>query len=107
MASWGGYSALFGPVVAFAALGVIVALLRWTYRRGGSLVERASRPGTPDEYGLLVPVSAPGNHVQAEIQRLRLVAAGLRVTVADTSAGPRVMVFPADEDRARAALGKP
>ncbi len=104
VASWGGYSALFGPLVAFVALGVLVLLLRWTFRRGGSLVERRSHAGAPEEYGLLVPVSAPGNHIEAEVDRRALTDAGLRVTVADTVAGPRVMVFGADEARARDVL---
>lgn len=104
MASWGGYSALFGPLVAFGALAVIVLLLRWTYRRGGSLVERKPVAGQPWDYGLLVPVAAPKNHVEAELARLRLTEAGLQVTVVDTVHGPRVMVFADDEDRARSLL---
>jgi hypothetical protein len=65
MPSWGSYSYAYGPVVAFLAIGVLVLMLRWAFARGGSVVERPSRPGDPDEYGLLDAVAAPGTYIEA------------------------------------------
>ncbi|MDP9418419.1 MAG: DUF2007 domain-containing protein [Actinomycetota bacterium] len=102
--TWGSYSYLFGPLVSFGVVGVLMLLLRWTFSRGGSLVARPPRPGTEEEYGLLVSVASPATYVEAEMSRLKLAEAGLRVTVARTVNGPRVMVFAEDEARARRLL---
>ena len=97
----------FTPLVAFGAIGVLVVLLRWAYRRGGSLVPAPSRPGRPDEYGLLVSVAAPQTATEAEEAMERLEGGGVRVTLAGTVAGPRLMVFADDESRARLLLSQP
>jgi hypothetical protein len=103
----GGYSLVYGPLVALAALGLLMLLLRWTFRRGHSLVAPRPRAGAPDDYGLLVPVAAPATFAEAELIRARLVGQGLRATLAPTTEGPRVLVF-ADEARmARALLRGP
>ena len=104
MTTWGSYSFLFGPVVAFVALAVIVGLLRWAFSSGHSLVARQPRAGTEGEYGLLVTVAAPSTFVEAEMIRQRLEDAGMRATLAPTLQGPRVMVFPEDAKTARALL---
>lgn len=104
---WNGYSYLFGPLMAFAALGVLVLLLRWGFGHGGSLVQRRVRRGRPDDYGLLVAVAAPGSYVEGELLCRRLRQAGLRATLAQTADGPRLMVFTADEARARRLLAGP
>lgn len=103
---WNAYSYAFGPLFALVGLGVLILLLRWTFRRGSSVVAAAPRPGPPDEYGLLVPVAGPGSYVEAELLRRQLEDAGIRATVAQTLDGPRLMVFPADEPRAREVLGQ-
>ncbi|GAA4973656.1 hypothetical protein [Kineococcus glutinatus] len=103
--TWGSYHSLLGPVVAFVAVGVLVLLLRWTFSSGHSLVERRPQQGGTDEYGLLEVVSTPGTFVEAELQRLALQEAGIRATLAPTTEGPRVMVFPEDARRARELLG--
>ncbi len=97
----------FGPVVAFGAIGLLVVVLRWAYRRGGSLVPPPPRPGRPDEYGLLVSIAAPQTATEAELAMDRLERGGVRVTLAGTSAGPRLMVFADDEVRARTLLSQP
>lgn len=104
MASWGSYSYIYGTGIAVLALTVLVLLLRWTYARGNSVVSRAPRRGGEGEYGLLVPVASPANFVEAELIRARLVAAGVRATLAPTTSGPRVMVFREEEKIARALL---
>jgi hypothetical protein len=98
--SWGSYSFLFGPLVAFAVVGLLSLVLRWTFSRGHSLVTGPPRVGAPDDYGLLVSVAEPGTFVEAELIAARLRDAGLRATLAPTSEGPRVMVF--ERDRAKA-----
>jgi hypothetical protein len=104
---WGSYSFAFGPLMAVGALLLLIAVLRWSSSTGGSLVARTPRPSEPDDYGALVVVSVPPTYVDGEVQRLRLADAGIRATVARTTAGPRVMVFPEDEDRAWSLLREP
>ena len=107
MSSWGSYSYIYGPLITAVAVAVLVLLLRWTFARGHSLVSRPGRRGTEHEYGLLVPVASPATFVEAELIRSRLVAAGVRATLAPTTTGPRVMVFPDEEKVARALLRGP
>ena len=107
MPSLGSYSFAYGPVVAFAVVGLLALLLRWTFRRGGSLVQSRPRVGEPEDYGLLVPVAAPATFAEAELIRARLVGQGIRATLAPTTQGPRVLVFPDEERTARALLRGP
>ncbi|MEZ0492306.1 hypothetical protein AB2L28_08645 [Kineococcus sp. TBRC 1896] len=102
--SWGSYSYAFGPAVALVAVLVLVLLLRWTFSHGRSVVERRPQRGSSEEYGLLEVVSAPPTFVEAEVQRRTLVDAGIRATLAPTTEGPRVMVFPAEAGLARQIL---
>jgi hypothetical protein len=90
--------------MAGALIGVFVLILRWAFRRGSSVVAAPARPGSEDDYGLLVVVAAPGNYADGEIQRRRLEDVGVRATLATTLDGPRIMVWPQDEDRARRLL---
>jgi hypothetical protein len=103
----GPYAFLVGPALALVAVGVLAVLLRWAFSSGTSLVERRSRPGASDAYGLLVPVSSPDTVIEAELAVRLLTDAGLRATLAPTTDGPRVMVFPQDLDRARQLLRRP
>lgn len=104
MPSWGSFSYAAGPILAFLALGVIVLLMRWAFSRGHSLVERRPEVGSSAEYGLLVRVAAPATVIEAEVVRRRLVDAGFRATLAPTTEGPGVMVFPEDVAAARNLL---
>jgi hypothetical protein len=106
MASWGSYSYLYGPAVAFLAVALLVLLLRWTFRRGNSVVERRPRRGSASEYGLLVSVAEPSTFAEAELIRARLVGHGVRATLAPTTEGPRVLVFGEEASVARALLRK-
>ena len=99
-------SFLVAPLIAFAGLGILVLLLRWTFRTGVSVVARKPRAGTDDEYGLLVPVASPGTYVEGEIMRRTLEDSGIRATLTQTLSGPRVMVFPDDEAKARALIDR-
>lgn len=104
----GGSSASFlvGPLIAFGVVGILVLLLRWAFRSGVSVVARKPKSGAEDEYGLLVPVASPGTYVEGEIMRRTLEDARIRATLTQTLAGPRVMVFPDDEARAREVLDR-
>ena len=99
-------SYLMGPLLAFGVVGILVLLLRWTYRRGDSVVAKPARRGSEDSYGLLVPVASPGTYAEGEILRRTLEAAGVKANLAQTLDGPRVMVFPDDEARARELLAR-
>ncbi len=99
-----GNSFLFGPVIGFGVIGLLVLVLRWAFGRGGSLIPGPARRGPPTDYGLLVEVAAPRTADDAERAAKQLAAAGIQATIAPTTAGRRVMVWPADESRARALL---
>lgn len=101
---WGSFSFVFGPLMAFAVVGVFALLLRWAFGPSRSLIERRARPGAPDEYGLLVRVASPPTIIEAEILRRRLLDAGLRATLAPTTEGPGVLVFPEDAKAAKLVL---
>jgi hypothetical protein len=104
--TWNAYSYLFGPLLAFGGLGLLILLLRWTFSRGSSVVAAPGKPGKPDEYGLLVPVGSPATYIEGEMQRRLLTDAGIRASLAQTHDGPRLMVWPADEMQARAMLNR-
>ncbi|RAG82809.1 hypothetical protein DN069_25500 [Streptacidiphilus pinicola] len=88
----------------FLVVGVLVLLLRWTWGKGHSVVQRTPHAGRPNEYGLLVPVAAPADDAETQAVGARLDRAGIRYTLAATKAGTRVMVFEDDAERARALL---
>jgi hypothetical protein len=98
------YSYAVGPIMAFVFLGIMILLLRWAFGRGASVVAAPPRPGQADDYGLLVPVATPPSYVEGEMIRRSLEDAGIKATLAQTLDGPRVMVWPGDESRARAKL---
>ncbi len=104
MPSWGSFSYAFGPLVALVLVGVFALILRWAFRRGSSVVAAPPRAGSADEYGLLVAVASPPTYIDGEVLRRRLEDSGVRATLATTTDGPRIMVWPADEARARAVL---
>lgn len=104
MHPWANWAYLFTPLAALAVIGLLILLLRWAFSSGSSLVERPPRHSTPDDYGLLNVVAAPKTYVEAEITKQQLEASGVRATVAMTNDGPRVMVWPGDENRAAQLL---
>jgi hypothetical protein len=105
--SWGSFSYAFGPVVAVVAVLVLALVLRWASRRGGSVVAPPPRPGPPEDYGMLVPVAAPATHEEAGRIGRRLAAGGVPATVATTTDGLRVLVWPGNEAAASRLLASP
>ena len=79
-------------------------ILKWAFARGKSVVERTPRVGGEDDYGALVIVASPGNHIEGEILRLKLVEAQIKATLTQTKDGPRLFVFARDEKIARTVL---
>lgn len=104
MPAWGSFSFAYGPIVALILVGALAAFLRWAFRRGSSVVAAPARPGAADEYGLLVAIASPPTYIEGEVTRRRLEDSGIRATLASTLDGPRIMVWPGDEARARALL---
>ena len=100
------FSYLGAPLVALAVVGLLAVALRWTFARGRSVVAPRPKVGAEDDYGMLVVVSAPPSFIEAEVRRAQLVDAGIRATLAPTADGPRVLVFPRDEQRAKDVLGR-
>ncbi|HET9654683.1 MAG TPA: hypothetical protein VFP72_04975 [Kineosporiaceae bacterium] len=107
MNGWGADGDVPGPLLALAVVAVLMVLLRWAFGRGRSVVMRRPTSGRHDEYGLLVRVAAPATVEDGERIRRRLVAAGLRATLAPTLEGPAVMVFPEDVTTARGLIDHP
>ena len=70
------------------------------------MVERPAKSGSPDEYGMLVPIATPSNYIEGEVLRRTLVDAGLRASLAQTNDGPRIMVWPKDVESAKKILKK-
>jgi hypothetical protein len=87
------------PVVLF-----LIFMLRWTSARGKSVVARTPKPGHENEYGTLIPVASPANHIEGEILRQKLLEVGIKATLTQTKDGPRIFVFPKEESAARAHL---
>ncbi len=98
------FTLLVAPLMALLLVAVLALLLRWAFSHGKSVVARPPRTGTEDDYGMLVTVAAPPTFIEAEVERSRLVDSGIRATLAPTTDGPRVLVFPQDAERAAAIL---
>lgn len=94
----------FMSLAGFPAVLFLIFILRWTSARGKSVVQRAPKAGREDEYGTLVPVAQPSNHIEGEIIRQKLIAVGIKATLTQTKDGPRIFVFPKEESAARAHL---
>ena len=94
------YHFLVGPLVALAALGVILLLCRWVFSTPKRAV--ASSPATRSgDYGLLVPIATVRTTDDAEMLRGLLRGAGIRCTLAAGDDAVEVLVFRADALRAR------
>lgn len=102
------YHFLLGPLVAVAALGLVVLMCRWVFStapRDERAARRAERAHTAGDYGLLVPVATAAVREDADMLRELLHEAGIRGTVAPAAAaGYAVLVFRADAGRARALV---
>jgi hypothetical protein len=87
------------PVVLF-----LILILKWATKPGKSFIARQVIPGGEGDYGSLVAVASPSNHIEGEMLRQRLLAVKIRATLTQTNDGPRIFVFPEEESAARAHL---
>jgi hypothetical protein len=99
------YHYLLGPVVAVAALGLIVLMCRWVFStdaREDRTARRREKLVATADYGLLVPIARVRAAEDAELLRTVLRDGGVRGTVAAEPDGSlAVLVFRADALRAR------
>jgi len=91
-------------LAGFPAVLFLIFIFFWTSARGKSVVASAPKQGREDEYGTLIAVASPLNHIEGEMLRQKLVAVGIRATLTQTKDGPRLFVFPNEESAARAHL---
>jgi hypothetical protein len=56
----------FKSFAGFAVIAFFILVLRWAFSQGNSLIERPSKRGKADEYGLFVPVAAPKNFIEGD-----------------------------------------
>ncbi|MFM1789340.1 MAG: hypothetical protein RLZZ12_689 [Actinomycetota bacterium] len=94
----------FQSLAGFAVMLVLIVLLKWAFARGNSVVARPLRVGDDEEYGLLMVVARPGNHIEGEMLRQKLLTNGIKATLTQTKRGPRVMVFEQEVKAAEAIL---
>lgn len=100
------YSFLVGPLVALAAMVVLVLICRWVFstkERDERTARRLAALGAPrgGDYGLLVPIATVRTRADAEMLRTVLQAGGVRCTISADDDGAEVLVFRADALRAR------
>lgn len=88
----------------FFVLGILIILLRWAFSRGKSVIERPSKVGNDNEYGLLEVVAKPGNHIEGEMLKRKLEEHGIKATLTQTKQGPRILVFRNELKAAQAIL---
>jgi hypothetical protein len=95
---------LLGPVVAAAALGIIILICRWVFstdHRDDRTQRRLERVVAHGDFGLLVPVATVRTRDDAEMLRDVLIAAGVRAGISGEADILEVMVFSKDLARAR------
>ena len=88
----------------FFAVAILALILKWAFARGKSIIEKTPKVGNDDEYGSLVVVATPSNHIEGELLRLKLTNSQIKATLTQTKDGPRLFVFSRDEKIARAIL---
>ncbi len=100
------YSYLVGPLVAVAALGVLVLLCRWVFSTSSRDERTAARlraSRARGDYGLLVPIATVRTRDDGEMLRAVLRDAGIRCTLShgDEPGQHALLVFRDDALRAR------
>jgi hypothetical protein len=99
------FAALFGGLAMM--VGLLLAL-RWTFGTGRNQpAPPVADPDDPTGFGLLEEVSVVPTEAAAEVLRSRLLAAGIRATVARAQGGGyRLLVFRDDLVPARVVLSR-
>ncbi len=102
------YHFLLAPLVAVAALGVIVLMCRWVFatdHREDRTVRRLDKLASLGDYGLLIAVARVRTAEDAHMLRAVLTGAGMRASVTDEGLEHAVLVFLEDAARARSLVG--
>lgn len=94
----------FSSFGGFFAVALLALILKWAFARGKSVIERTPKIGAEDEYGALVVIASPSNHIEGEILRLKLTDSQIKASLTQTKDGPRLFVFSRDEKIARVIL---
>jgi len=98
-------NSLFAVSLAgFVIVALLALFLRWAFSHGHSIIEKPKKIGAKDQYGLLRSVHSPKNHIEGEMLRQKLIAAGVKATLTQTLHGPELMVFSKDLKIAKAIL---
>lgn len=101
------YHFLLGPLVAVAALGVIVLICRWVFSTDGRderTARRLEKAASARDYGLLVPLTTARTAEDAQMLREVLQDAGIRSSLTDEL---ELLVFRKDVNRARELVHAP
>lgn len=93
-------------MVAITTISLFILVLRWSHAKPKSLVTAAPRVTAANDYGLLVPVARPNSSVQAANYQALLKRNGVESTVAKTTDGIRILVWPHQVTRASELLQK-
>ena len=93
------------PLIALAALGLIILICRWVFSTDHRTVPQ--RPQERADYGLLEPVAVVRTSDDAQMLRDVLRDAGIRGTVTGTDGAFAVLVFRADASAARDLVRSP
>lgn len=102
------YHFVLAPLVAVAALGVILLMCRWVFsvdHREDRTVRRMDKLAATGDYGLLVAVARVRTAEDAQMLRSVLTGAGMRASVTDEGLEYAVLVFRQDAARARSLVG--
>ncbi|MGZ6826262.1 MAG: hypothetical protein ACXVGH_05675 [Mycobacteriales bacterium] len=95
------YHFLLAPLVAVAALGLLVLICRWVFStedRDARAARRLEKAAAARDYGLLVPLTAVRTAEDAAMLREVLRDAGIRSSLSNEG---EVLVFSKDLTRAR------
>ncbi|MCW2715997.1 MAG: hypothetical protein JWN88_3044 [Frankiales bacterium] len=100
------YHYLVAPLIAAAALVVLILICRWVFATDGRderTARRLAKMQSQGDYGLLAPVATTRTSADAAMLRSVLAEAGIRCTVSVDAggAGHVVLVFRDDALRAR------
>lgn len=100
------YHYLVAPLIAAAALVVLILICRWVFatdERDNRTARRLEKLQSRGDYGLLEPVVTARTQADAEMLRAVLAEGGIRCTVTpdEQGAGHVVLVFRTDASRAR------
>ncbi|HVL83671.1 MAG TPA: hypothetical protein VM367_05150 [Pseudonocardia sp.] len=99
--------ALVELLSAMLGLGLLIALLRWTFGTGrGELAPPGHDPADSTGDGLLTEVTRLPTEAAALVLCRRLGEAGIRATVGRTGDGYRLLVFHGDLVAARVVLSR-